>query len=130
MRRSRIATGLTTLVALVELATGVLLIVRPSLFGHLLFGVEFRADGTAMARLGGIALLALAGACLPVARDPAQAARALRVLLGFSAVSAAYLAYLGARTGPWGLLLWPAAVGHAVLALLLVYAWLNGRARP
>ena len=45
-------------------------------------------------------------------------------MLAYNALAAAFFAYLGIR-GHWvGLLLWPAAGLHAVIAILLGRAWL------
>jgi len=90
----------------------------------LLFDAEFSPAGKALSRLAGFALLALALACWP--RLGAETRLATRALCLFSALSAIYLVYLGAGSGLVGLLLWPAAVGHAVLAILLLRDWLAG----
>jgi hypothetical protein len=48
-----------------EVVTALVLIIRPALFGWLLFGTEFSPSGLALGRLAGFALLALALACWP-----------------------------------------------------------------
>jgi len=115
----RLAAGL-------EVGAGLFLIASPSAFTRLLFGSDLASPGPGLGRLGGSALLALAMACWP-SRE-ASGGPALRGILLFSALCAAYLIYRGIRGGATGPLLWPAAVLHAVLALLLARAWPRERA--
>ena len=104
------------LAAVAEAATGVALIVVPSLVGRLLLGAELTGVSIPVARVTGIALIALGVACWP-------ASTALIGMLTYSAAVTLYLSYLGIR-GEWvGPLLWPAVVLHAVLTLLLARAW-------
>ncbi|MBI4962408.1 MAG: hypothetical protein HY913_03960 [Desulfomonile tiedjei] len=106
---------LLTLAAVVEATTGLALLVVPALVGRLLVGAEFTGDSIPVARVAGIALIALGIACLP--------GLALLGMLTYSALATAYLAYVAIR-GEWaGPLLWPAVVVHAVLTLLLARAW-------
>ena len=100
--------------ALSEVATGAALLLAPALFGQLLFGVEL--DGVAMtvARVTGIALIALGVACWP--------GTPLLGMLTYSAAVTLYLAYLGVTGSSTGLLLWPAVVLHAILTALLARA--------
>jgi hypothetical protein len=56
----RAVSVLVAIAAVVEVATGLVLIVRPNLFGRLLFGTVFAPPGQALGRLAGFALLALA----------------------------------------------------------------------
>ncbi len=44
-------------------------------------------------------------------------------MLTYSAGVTLYLAYVGFADGSSGILLWPAVMGHAVLTLLLAWAW-------
>jgi hypothetical protein len=114
-----------TVAAAVEVVTGLVLIIRPSLFGWLLFGAEFSDAGQGLRRLAGFALLALALACWP--RLGAEVRSAVRALLVFSLLTAVYLVYLGVRCQSVGILLWPAAALHAALTVLLVREWLGER---
>jgi hypothetical protein len=110
-----------------EVATGLTLIVSPSLFTRLLFGADLSAPGQALAPLAGFGLLSLAWACWP-SRDPAwTATRPLSGMLLFSVLSALYLVYRGVADRPVGDLLWLAAAFHAAMALLLAREWLNER---
>jgi hypothetical protein len=111
------------LAAFSEAATGVALLLMPSLVGQLLLGAELTGVAVTVARVAGIALIALSVACWP--GTP---------LLGMSIYSAAltlYLGYLGMSGASNGMLLWPAVVLHVVLTTLLVRAFLSGKApRP
>jgi hypothetical protein len=94
-----------------EVAIGLALLIVPSLVGELLLGGAFTGIAIPLARVIGIALLALGIACWP---GPPLAG-----MLVYTALVMAYLAYVGLR-GEWtGPLLWPAVAVHAVLALLL-----------
>ena len=107
---------LLTVAAIAEAATGSALLVVPSLVGRLLLGAELTGVAMPLARVLGIALIALGVACWP--DRPA-----LCGMLIYSAAVTLYLSYLGIR-GNWvGPLLWPAVVSHAVLTLLLARAW-------
>jgi hypothetical protein len=111
------------LAAVVEAATGVALLLAPSLVGQWLFGVELTGIAMTLARVTGIALVALAVACYP----GEAANRGLSGMLAYSWLAALYLIYLGLG-GEWvGILLWPAVGFHAVLTYLLAGAWLKGR---
>ena len=110
---------LLTLAAVAEATTGLALLVVPALVGRLLLGAELTGVSIPVARVAGIALIALGIACLP--------GLALLGMLTYSALAMAYLAYVGIG-GEWaGPLLWPAVVLHAVLTLLLAGAWLKTR---
>jgi hypothetical protein len=109
-----------TLTAIFEVATGLALIVVPSLVGRLLFGAEFTGVANPAARVTGIALLALGVGCWP-------GSTALCGMLTYGALVTLYLAYLGV-IGEWvGPLLWPAVVIHALLTALLARGWLQSR---
>jgi hypothetical protein len=99
------------LAALGEAATGLALLLVPSLVGQLLLGMELAGPATTVARVAGIALIALAIACWPGTPR-----------LGMTAYSAGvtlYLACLG-LSGGGGVLLWPAVALHLVLTALLI----------
>lgn len=97
--------------AIAEAATGLALLLAPSLVGQWLLGAELTGIAVTVARLAGIALMALAVACWP--------GPPLLAMLGYGAASALYLAYLGFTGGASGVLLWPAVVLHLVLTALL-----------
>ena len=88
---------LLTLAAIAEAATGVALIVVPSLVWRLLLGSE------------------LTGVAIPVAR--------VTGMLTYSTLATVYLAYL-AFGGEWvGPLLWPVVVLHAAITIFLGRSW-------
>ena len=104
------------LAAVSEAATGLALLIAPALVGRLLLGAELTGVSIPVARVTGIALIALAIACWP-------SLTALCGMLTYSALATLYLLFLGIR-GNWvGPLLWPAVALHAVLTILLVRAW-------
>jgi hypothetical protein len=110
--------------ALAEAATGVSLIVVPSLVARLLLGAELSGVGVAVGRVAGISLLSLGFACWP-GKEPTLAA--LCGMATYSLLVTLYLLYLGIR-GEWvGPLLWPAVALHAALTLLLARAWFGAR---
>jgi hypothetical protein len=102
------------LAAVGEAATGVALLIVPSLVGRLLFGEELTGVAIPVARVTGIALIALGLACWP--------GPPLVGMLTYSAVVALYLAYVGFAGGLTGMLLWPAVVLHVILTALLTWA--------
>ena len=100
------------LAAVGEAATGMALLIVPSLVSRLLFGEELTGVAIPVARVAGIALIALAIACWP--------GPPLVGMLTYSSVVALYLAYLGLAGGLTGILLWPAVVLHIILTALLI----------
>ncbi len=114
------------LAAVSEAATGVALLIVPSLVGWLLLGEELTGVAIPVARVTGIALIALGLACWPGSEATGiPPTRALRAMLCYSLLATLYLAYMGIR-GEWvGVLLWPAVAIHAILTTLLVRAWLK-----
>ncbi len=102
------------LAAVGETATGVALLLVPSLVGQLLLGVELTGVAMTVARVTGIALIGLGVACWP---GPPRIG-----MLIYSAAVTLYLAYVGVSGGSSGMLLWPAVVLHAIIVTLLVLA--------
>jgi hypothetical protein len=111
---------LLAVAAVAEVATGVALIVVPSLVGRLLFGAELTGVAIPVARVLGIALLALGVCCWP-------GSTAVCGMLTYGALVTLYLAYLGLVGGFTGILLWPAVVVHAMLTILLARVWFQSR---
>ena len=109
------------LAAALEAVTGVALLIAPSLVGWLLLGEELAGIDIPVARVAGIALIALGVACWP--------GMPLVGMLTYSAVVTLYLAYLGFVGGLTGVLLWPAVVLHGILSFLLGRAWFATAAR-
>ena len=113
------------LAAVSEAATGVALLILPSLVGRLLFGAELTGVSIPVARVTGIALIALGLACWPGSEATDTPTRALRAMMCYSLLATLYLAYLGIRGGWVGVLLWPAVAIHAILTFVLTRAWLK-----
>jgi hypothetical protein len=107
--------------AIAEAVTGLALMVMPSLLGRLLLGEELAGVAIPVARVAGIALIALGIACWP--------GPPLVGMLIYSAAVTLYLAYLGFAGGFAGAFLWPAVALHAVLSILLGRAWISKEAR-
>ena len=106
--------------AVVEVATGLVLLIVPSLAGQLLFGQQFTGVMVVIARVTGIALVALGIACWP--------GPPLVGMLVYGAAVTLYLAYVGLMDGLTGVFLWPAVALHAVLSMLLGSASLTSDA--
>jgi hypothetical protein len=99
--------------AVAEAATGLALFIVPSLVGQLLLGEEITGIAIPVARIAGIALIALGIACWP--------GPPIVGLLGYVGSVTLYLAYLGIAGGLAGVLLWPAVSLHAILTAILTY---------
>ena len=97
-----------------EGATGLALLIVPSLVGQLLLGEELSGIAIPVARVAGIALIALGVACWP--------GTPLIGMLTYSVAVTLYLAYVGIAGGLTGILLWPAVVLHVILTALLARA--------
>ena len=107
------------LAAVGEIATGLALLLVPSLVGQLLMGQELTGVTVPLARVTGIALVGLGIACWP--------GPPLLGMLTYGSAVALYLAYVGLSGGPIGTLLWPAVAVHVVLSILLSVAWWKNR---
>ena len=114
---------LLSFAAVAEALTGVALMAVPSLVGRLLLGAELTGVAIPVARVAGIALVALGVACFP----GGAADQGLSGMLTYSLLATLYLVYLGLG-GEWvGSLLWLAAAIHAALTVLLAISWLKAR---
>lgn len=100
--------------ALGEAATGLALLTVPSLVGLLLFGQELTGVAIPVARVTGIALIALGVACWP--------GPPLVGMLTYSAATTLYLSYVGLAGDLTGTFLWPA---HVILTALLTWAFVE-----
>ncbi len=109
-----------------EVLTGAGLVADPSLLASVLFGSEMNASGNAAGRIAGLVMVCLALACWPSGSDGGQP-RALVPLIALSLLAAFYLAVVGLEGATVGVLLWPAAAAHAVLAVLLARLWTSDR---
>jgi hypothetical protein len=107
--------------AIVEVATGLALLISPSLVAWLLFGQELTGVAVPIARVTGIALIALGVACWP--------GPPLVGMLTYSAVVTLYLCYVGLAGGYTGVFLWPAVAFHMILSILLGTVWRSDKRR-
>jgi len=101
-----------SLAAVAEAATGLALLIVPSLVGRVLLGEALTGVAIPVARVAGIALIALGVACWP---GPPRVG-----MVFYSAAVTLYLAYLGVAGNVTGMLLWPAVVLHAILTACLI----------
>jgi hypothetical protein len=106
--------------ACAEVVTGLALLIVPSRVGRLLFGEGLNGIAIPIARMTGIALIALGVACWP--------GPPLVGMLIYGGLVALYLAYIGFAGGFTGLLLWPAVVLHMILTALLIWAYARNNA--
>jgi len=107
------------LTAIIEAATGLALIAVPAIVVRLLLGAEISGASIPLGRVAGAALLALGVACW-LARDDTQSrtARGLVVaMLMYNIAATAVLAFAGIGLQLHGIVLWPAVVLHAVMAI-------------
>jgi|SRR5689334_22150570 hypothetical protein len=114
-----------TFAAIGEIFTGLALVVAPSLVGQFLLGEELAGAALAIARVAGVALIALGVACWP---GPPLAG-----MLTYSALITVYLAYLGFAGGLTGVLLWPVIVVHVIMTAFLIREFMRtarGKDRP
>jgi hypothetical protein len=100
--------------AVAEAATGMALLIVPSLVGQLLLGEYLTGIAVPVARVAGIALIGLGVACWP--------GPPLVGMLTYSALVTLYLSCVGLAGSLTGILLWPAVVLHAILTALLTFA--------
>jgi hypothetical protein len=111
---------LLSFAAVVEVGTGLALMIDPAIVATLLLGVDISAAAMPLGHCFGIALLALGLACWPGQLRDDGNPQALRAMLVYNLLIALYLAYLGLVGHLGGVLLWPAVALHAVVMLLLL----------
>jgi hypothetical protein len=107
------------LAAVGEAWTGLALLIVPSLVGWLLLGEKLTGAAIPIARVAGIALIALGIACWP-GTPPLG-------MLAYSAAVTLYLTYLGFAGGASGMLLWPAIILHAIITTALILPSTSGK---
>ena len=101
--------------ALAEALTGLALLVVPSMVSQVLFGQQLAGVAVPVARVTGIALIALGIACWP--------GTPFVGMLAYTSIAMLYLGYVALAGEFVGVLLWPAIVLHAILSILLGRAW-------
>ena len=108
--------------SVVEGLSGLIVLVYPPIVIRLLFASEIAGAGVLMSRIAGIILIALGVACWP----DRNLLRAFLGMLTYSLLAMLYLVYVGVNGGA-GILLWPGVAAHAVLSVLLFWAWRKER---
>ena len=103
--------------AIGEAVTGLALLITPSLVGQLLLGEQLTGVAIPVARVGGIALIALGIACWP--------GPPLVGMLTYSSLVTLYLTSLGFAGDFTGVLLWPAVALHVILTAFLARAFMR-----
>ena len=108
--------------AVVEVATGLWLLIAPRLFVSFLLGETVGQTGVIAARICGLALLSLGLACWPERGMPIgqRDLAPIRALLTYNALLTTYLLYLRILGGYRGALLVPAIILHILLTILLI----------
>ena len=110
-----------------EIVTGVGLVVAPSLLARLLFGSEMNATGDLVGRIAGLVMVCLALGCWP-RTFKGEDRQTLGPLFALSLLATVFLIYVGIGGVNVGVLLWPAAAAHLILAILLARSWMSRRA--
>lgn len=106
--------------AVAEVATGLALLIVPTLVGELLLGEALAGAALTVARVAGLALVGLGLACWP---GPPQLG-----MLTYGAAIALYLAWVQISGGSAGVLLWPAVVLHVAISAAIARSWAQGKA--
>jgi hypothetical protein len=103
--------------AIAEAALGLALLLFPSLVGQLFFGESLIGVAIPIARITGIALIALGVACWP--------GPPIVGMLTYSALVTLGLSYAGFADSLRGVLLWPAVILHVILTVLLAWVFVR-----
>jgi hypothetical protein len=103
--------------AVVEIGTGLCLLVQPAAVFAVLLGIEPEADTLLVGRLAGGALLAIGVACWITRADAATRATygLLTGVFVYNVIASMLLAFAGLVLQKRGILLWPAFALHAFL---------------
>ncbi len=109
-----------------EVVTGTGLVFAPSSLARLLFGSEMNAIGNLVGRISGLVMVCLALGCWRWTSE-GEDRQALAPLLALSLLAAVYLIYVGVGGVNVGVLLWPAAATHLILAILVARVWMSRR---
>ena len=122
--------NLLVITGVVEFGTGLVLVAIPSALIMLLLGSQLDTPvGLTVARVGGVALLAIGTACwLARLEGHSGAARGLvGALVIYNAGIVAVLVYAGLALGLSGVGLWPVVVVHVAMTAWCITSLLGGR---
>jgi hypothetical protein len=117
----------------IEAATGLALLVLPSLVVSLLLGASLDAPSAlVVARVAGAALLSLSVACWLARNDEwsRAAAGVVTAMLLYNVAAVSVLVYAGTGLSLSGIGLWPAVLLHAALAAWCIACLRNQRVSP
>jgi hypothetical protein len=109
--------------AVIEVATGLALMIWPSAVAMLLLGASLGTPaGLTIGRVAGAALLALGAACWFARHDgqSRSAAGLIVAMLLYNSAVALFLAVAGIVSGLAGIALWPAVILHAAMSVWCV----------
>lgn len=120
-------TKLLGLASVLEILTGLALIIAPSLVAWLILGNGASGTGIDLGRIAGFVLLSLGLACYPRSPNVGNLNQAVLGMLTYNTLITIYLIYLGVSGEATGVALWPVAIIHAVLTILFAQAWFKGR---
>ena len=125
-----ILTKVLAFASVMEIGTGLALMVDPALVVRLLAGSKETLEQMSLARFPGIALFALGIACWPSEQRSKCDTAAFRGMLTYNTVVAIFLAYLFIVDRIGGVLLWPGVILHAIVAVIMIWAWRNESRNP
>ena len=109
--------------SVVEIGTGLALMIEPALVVRLLMGNKEALEVIYVARFLGIALFALGIACWPNEQRSRSDTAAFRGMLTYNMAVASFLAYLFIVDRIGGVLLWPGVILHAIVAVIMIWVW-------
>jgi len=116
--------------AVLEFGTGLLLVSIPSVLATLLLGAQLDTDvGLTVARVGGLALLAIGTACWLARLDGhSRVARGMAgAMVIYNAGTVAILLHAGLALRLSGIGLWPVVVAHAAMTVWCTTSLLSSR---
>jgi hypothetical protein len=122
--------NLLSTTAVLEFGTGLLLVATPSVLATLLLGAQLDTDvGLTVARVGGVALLAIGTACWLARLDGhSRVARGLAgAMVIYNAGIVAILLHAGLALRLSGIGLWPVVVAHAAMTVWCTKSLLSSR---
>jgi hypothetical protein len=126
MRQSDRKRLLLAFAAAAEAATGLALLIVPSLVIALLLGASPDITVATAGRVAGVAMIALAVACWPDASATGNDKPYIGMLT-YNVLTTLVLAQVGLAAAMSGILLWPVTILHLTLSILLARAWFHGR---
>lgn len=118
--------NLLKICSLIEAATGLAVIIIPIIVLQLLFAADVIGITLTISRFAGISLISLGIACWP----GEHFSQALRAMFVYNFLVAIFFIYIGLASASVGILLWPVAILHFGLAVLLIRGLLIEKSKP